>query len=292
MRDFSERLKQEILVSECAMGTMLQGIGLQTGVEFGEEWNLTAREKVQSIHKANIDAGAGIIFTNTFGANRFRLEHYGLAEKSGEINSKAAENIRQIAPDSVYVAGNMGPSGGILEIWGGNKSHEEIYEAFVEQVSALSDGGIDLVIVETMMDLEEAKIAARASKENTNLPVIASMSFDKDRNGYRTPWGISPQMAVEGLAAAGADVVGANCQITIADMVGLAAEFRACTDIPIIVQPNAGNPEMIKGVTYYRQTARDMAKYLDELIAAGPNIVGGCCGTTPEYTELVAEKVK
>ena len=292
MRDFSERLKQEILVSECAMGTMLQGIGLQTGVEFGEEWNLTAREKVQSIHKANIDAGADIIFTNTFGANRFRLEHYGLAEKSGEINSKAAENIRQIAPDSVYVAGNMGPSGGILEIWGGNKSPEEIYEAFVEQVSALSDGGIDLVIVETMMDLEEAKIVARASKENTNLPVIASMSFDKDRNGYRTPWGISPQMAVEGLAAAGADVVGANCQITIADMVGLAAEFRACTDIPIIVQPNAGNPEMIKGVTYYRQTARDMAKYLDELIAAGPNIVGGCCGTTPEYTELVAEKVK
>ncbi len=292
MRDFSERLKQEILVSECAMGTMLQGIGLQTGVEFGEEWNLTAREKVQSIHKANIDAGADIVFTNTFGANRFRLEHYGLAEKSGEINSKAAENIREIAPDSVYVAGNMGPSGGILEIWGGNKSPEEIYEAFVEQVLALSDGGIDLVIVETMMDLEEAKIAARASKENTNLPVIVSMSFDKDRNGYRTPWGISPQMAVEELAAAGADVVGANCQITIADMVGLAAEFRACTDMPIIVQPNAGNPEMIKGVTYYRQTARDMAEYLDELIAEGPNIVGGCCGTTPEYTELVAEKVK
>ena len=292
MRDFLRSLKNEVLLMDSAMGSMLQRAGLKTGIEYGEVWNLTNREKVQAVHRANVEAGSDIILTNTFGGGRFKLIQYGLADQAYEINRRAAENAREVAGDSVFVAGDMGPSGEILESSGGTRKVEEVYETFKEQAVALAEGGVDLIIVETMMDGEEARAAIGAAKEHTGLPVIGSMAFSRTKQGFRTQWGVDPARAAREMASVGADVVGANCMVGIEDMVELMAAFRTATDDYLIAQPNAGNPEVVDGVTVYRQTAEEMAERAADLLKAGAKIIGGCCGTTPEFVRLTAEIVK
>jgi 5-methyltetrahydrofolate--homocysteine methyltransferase len=288
-----ERLQSGPLVCDCAMGTELQKLGLKAGEELGELWNLSEdRVKVQSIHRANVEAGADVILTNTFGANPFKLAHYGVEDRLDDINRAGVRIAREVAGADGFVAGDVGPSGEILEDWGGTRTKEELYEGFHRQVLALAEGGADAIIVETMMDLEEAKLAVSAAKEHTDLPVIASMAFSKVQDGFKTLWGVRPEDAVKELLAVGADIVGTNCGITIEDMVALIRQMRAVTDAPLIAQPNAGQPEVVDGQTIYRQTMREMAGHVGALREAGADIIGGCCGTTPEYIREVSRRIK
>jgi len=275
------------------MGTELQKLGLKAGEELGDLWNLSEdRVKVQSVHRANVEAGADAILTNTFGANPFKLAHYGVEDRLGDINRAGVRIAKEVVGADGFVAGDVGPSGEILEDWGGTRTKEELYEGFKQQILALAEGGADAIIVETMMDLEEAKLAVSAAKEHTHLPVIASMAFSKVQDGFKTLWGVSPADAVEGLLSVGADIVGANCGITIEDMVEVIRQMRAVTDAPLIAQPNAGQPEVVDGQTIYRQTMQEMAGHIGDLRAAGADVIGGCCGTTPEYTREVSRRIK
>ena len=291
--DILQRLRSGPLVCDCAMGTELQKLGLKAGEELGELWNLGEdRVKVQSVHRANVEAGANVILTNTFGANPFKLAHYGVEDRLGDINRAGVRIAREVVGADGFVAGDVGPSGEILEDWGGTRTKEELYEGFKRQVMVLAEGGADAIIVETMMDLEEAKLAVSAAKEHIVLPVIASMSFSKVQDGFKTLWGVSPADAAKGLLSVGADIVGANCGITIEDMVALIRGMRAVTDAPLIAQPNAGQPEVVDGQTIYRQTMQEIAGHVRALREAGADVIGGCCGTTPEYIREVSQRIK
>ena len=288
-----QRLQSGPLVCDCAMGTELQKLGLNAGEELGELWNLSEDSvKVQSIHRANVEAGADLILTNTFGANPFKLAHYGVEDRLAEINRAGVRIAREVVGADGFVAGDVGPSGEILEDWGGTRTKEEVYEGFRKQVLALAEGGADAIIVETMMDLEETKLAVSAAKEHIDLPVIASMAFSKVTNGFKTLWGVRPADAVKELLSVGADIVGTNCGITIEDMVELIRQMRVVTDAPLIAQPNAGQPEVVEGRTLYRQTMQEMAGHVGVLREAGADIIGGCCGTTPEYILEVSRRIK
>ncbi|MFH1007563.1 MAG: homocysteine S-methyltransferase family protein [Candidatus Latescibacterota bacterium] len=287
------QLRSGPLVCDCAMGTELQKLGLDAGEQLGELWNLSGdRVKVQSVHRANVDAGAQLILSNTFGANPFKLAHYDAVDRLEQINRAGVRIAREVIGADGFVVGDVGPSGEILEEWGGTRTREELFEGFRQQIGALVEAGADAIIVETMMDLEEAKLAVTAAKEGTSLPVIASMSFSRVQEGFRTLWGVSPADAAKGLSAAGADIVGTNCGVTIEDMVEVIREMRAVTNEPLIAQPNAGLPQVVAGETSYRQTMQEMGEYIEALREAGADVIGGCCGTTPEYIREVTRRIR
>jgi 5-methyltetrahydrofolate--homocysteine methyltransferase len=279
-----------LLVSDGAWGTFLHEKGLKPG-ECPENWNLTRHEDVLDIARSYILAGADMIETNSFGGNRFKLKRYGLDDKTKVINEAAAKISRQAAGSLRHVLGSIGPSGIILMI--GEVSPEELYEAFREQAVALEKGGADAIIVETMSDLEEAVIAVKAAKESTMCEVICTMTFEKTLNGeYKTIMGISPSEIPLKLNAAGADIIGSNCGNGTKAMIDITRELRSVSqDIPIIIQGNAGMPKYLKGQTVFQETAEETAGYVSDLIKAGANIIGGCCGTTPEHIRQIAQKI-
>ena len=279
----------KVLVSDGAWGTFLQQKGLKLG-ECPEEWNLTHPDEVFDIAKSYIDAGADMIETNSFGGTIFKVEKYGLADKVFELNKAAAEISRKAAGDK-FVLGSVGPTGKILMM--GDVTEEELYEAFKEQVKALESGGVDAIMIETMTDLDEARLAIQAAKENTNCEVFCTMTFDKTINGeFRSMMGVSPTEMVNTLIAAGADLIGANCGNGIADMIGIVEEIRKTnSEIPILVHANAGMPHYHDGQTVFPESPDEMAVLVPKILAAGANIIGGCCGTTPEHICRVREMV-
>ncbi len=292
---FLNRVKNgEVLILDGAMGTQLQKLGLEAG-GCGDHFNLTAPEKVQEVHKAYLNAGSDIILTNTFGSSTLRLRHYELQDKMYEINKAGAELARAILPDDQhYVFGDVGPSGEILETSGGDASYEALYEVFKAQMVALRDGGVDAIIIETMMALDELVCAIRAAKENTELPVVASMSFSPGQFGYKSMMGIDPGRFVLEVTAAGADVAGTNCgDCTIKHMIKVIAEMKAAKpDAVLMAEPNAGLPVLENGAVVYKDTPEKMAELYKELAKAGANIIGGCCGTTPEHIKALSNMVK
>ncbi len=281
----------KILISDGAWGTFLHQKGLKPG-ECPESWNLNKPDDVLDIARSYILAGAEMIETNSFGGNRFKLKQYGLAEKTMEINEAAAKISRQAAGTDNHVLGSVGPTGIILMM--GEVKPEELYNAFKEQAIALEKGGADAIIVETMSDLEEALIAVKAARENTSCEIICSMTFEKTTSGdYKTIMGISPSEIPEELIAAGADIIGSNCGNGTKGMVDIAKELRkANAEIPIIIYGNAGMPKYLKGQTVFEETPEETSSYVSQLIDAGVNIIGGCCGTTPEHIRQIAEKVR
>lgn len=286
-----DKIKQgKILVSDGAWGTFLQQKGLKTG-ECPEEWNITHPDEVLDIACSYIEAGADMIETNSFGGTRFKLEKFGLAEKVFELNKAAAEISRKAAGEK-FVLGSVGPTGKILMM--GDVTEEEMYEAFKEQAMGLEAGGADAIMIETMSDLDEARIAIRAAKENTRCEVFCTMTFEKTVTGeFRSMMGVSPSEMTQILIDAGAELIGANCGNGIAGMVGIVEEIRkANTDVPILVHANAGMPVYQDGETVFPEKPEEMAALVPKIIAAGANIIGGCCGTTPMHICKVREVIK
>ncbi len=282
--------KGKILVSDGAWGTFLQQKGLSPG-ECPEEWNISRSDDVFGIAQSYVEAGADMIETNSFGANYFKLKNYGFESRVFEINKAAAEISRKAAGADRFVLGSVGPTGKLLMM--DEVTEDELYEAFKQQSIALEAGGADAIVIETMTDLEEARIAVKAAKENTGCEVICTMTFDKIIGGeYRTMMGISPTEMTEALVEAGADVIGANCGNGMADMIGIVKEIRqANATIPILIHANAGMPHYCDGKTTFPESPDDMARRVNEIVEAGANIIGGCCGTTPDHICKVREVV-
>ena len=277
-----------ILVSDGALGTMLQAYGLLPGV-CPETWNIDFPEKVEAIARAYAEAGSDAVETNTFGGNRFKLSHYGLQNHVTELNRKGVEITRRAIGSGRIVLGSMGPTGIILMM--GEVTPEELYEAFREQAVALAEAGADVLCIETMTDIEEAVLATRAARENTNLEVITTMTFDKTLQGdFRTMMGISPEQMVVALREAGADIIGTNCGNGMENMIPIVEEIRRCDpSIPILVHANAGKPHLHDGRNVFDETPEITASFVPRLIRAGANIIGGCCGTTPEHIRRMRE---
>jgi len=271
----------EVLISDGGTGTYLQSQGLEPG-GCPEEFNASHPEVIRGMARAYFDAGSDMVLTNSFGGSYFMLKKYGYAEHIAEFNRLAAEHALSQAPPNHYVIGSVGPTGEFLEPLG-PVSVEEMSQAFGEQICALREGGVDGIIIETMTALEEATLAVRVAKENTDLPVIATMVFDKGPRGFFTMMGVTPQMAVTGLQEAGADVVGANCGNGIDGMVELAAEFRQATNAHLLIHSNAGIPRLESGEVIYPESADYMVEGFSKLAELGVQIIGGCCGTGPEH---------
>ena len=286
-----ERLQRgDPLISDGATGTYLQEHGLEPG-GCPEELNVSQPEVVKAMAREYFDAGSDLVLTNSFGANRFMLKKYGYGDGVREFNRLAAEHARSQAPPGRYVIGSIGPTGEFLEPLG-EVSEAEMLDAFVEQATALEDGGADGVVIETMSALEESLLAIRAAKENTNLAVMVSMTFDPGPRGFFTMMGVTPQQAVQELLAAGADVAGANCGRGIDVMVQLAQQMREATDGYLLVHSNAGIPELVAGEIVYAESPEFMAQRFKTLANMGINIIGGCCGTGPEHIRALTAALK
>jgi 5-methyltetrahydrofolate--homocysteine methyltransferase len=289
MKAFLDRLARGPLVSSGAVGTLIQDRGLSPG-EISELWNLRQPEEVAAVYRSFFEAGADLIGTNTFGANRIKLKRYGLEELAHPFNLMGAQIARRALPDSCLIFGSAGPTGELLAPLG-SLTEEEVYHAFREQALALAEGGVDVLCFRTMSDLEELKIAIRAARENTDLPIIATMSFAGGQKGYRTMMGVDPKTAVLSLRETGAQVIGSNCGQGMEEMIGLMREMRDYDRGYLAAQPNAGKPQLIEGKTIYSQDPQDFASGVGDLLDMGVVIIGGCCGVGPEHIRAVAEVV-
>lgn len=291
MKKLLERLKDgEILVADGAIGTMLMDFGLKPG-EPPESFNLTRAEVLEEIARLYLNAGADIIQTNTFGASPVKLSFYSLEDKTEEINKNAVQAVRNVVKDRAYVSGSCGPSGKILKPYG-DIEPKEVYHSFERQINVLVSTGVDCIIIETMTDLREAELAIKAAKTiSSSTPVIATMTFDPTPRGFYTIMGINIKSAVHGLEEVGADIIGSNCGNGIENMIKIGKEFKKYSDLPIIIQSNAGIPSIKDNKPIYPEIPEFMAEKAKELVSAGISIIGGCCGTTPEHIKAIRNMV-
>jgi 5-methyltetrahydrofolate--homocysteine methyltransferase len=282
--------KGRILVSDGAWGTFLQKKGLKPG-ECPELWCVTRPNDVLDVAKAYIDAGADMVESDSFGGTSYKLEHYKLNNRVGEINEAAARISRQAAGDTKWVIASAGPTGKMLAM--GDVTEQDLYNAFKDQVVALEKGGADAICIETMSAIDEAVQAIKASRENTGLEVICTFTFEKTAHGgYRTMMGATPADAAKACVEAGAHIIGANCGNGIDRMIEIVKEMRkAAPTTPILVHANAGLPQNIDGVDVFPDTPEKMGLMVKDLVKAGANIVGGCCGTTPAHISAMKKSL-
>jgi len=289
MNTFNKVLQDEgTLLLDGAWGTEFFQRGLMPGCP-PDEWNLTHPKIIQEITQDYLSAGARVILTNTFGANRFRLEPHGLIERVAEINRKAAALAREVVADRALLAGDIGPSARFLALQ--EVAADELQQVFCEQARALAEGGVDLIVVESMTDAEEMAIAVSAAAKETGLPVVASMTYNKTPHGYRTMMGNSPEACVQKAEQAGAAVIGANCGSGIEDYVPLAPILRELTSLPLWIKANAGIPQIVGGKVAYPLSPEQYASFVPAILGVGVSMIGGCCGTSPAFVREMGKVI-
>jgi len=274
----------QILV-DGAWGTELQALGLAPGA-CPDAWNVTQPERVHSVAQRYVEAGSQIILTNTFGANRIVLSRHGLAEQVAAINQAGVRLSCSAAAGKAQVFASVGPSGKLLAL--GDVSAAELEDAFSEQVQALAEGGANALVLETFTDLEELSIALKAAK-TTGLPVVACMVFDSGAAKDRTAMGTTLEQAVKTLGEGGADAIGTNCGRGVEGYVPICRRLRALTVLPLWVKPNAGLPRLVEGQITYDVSPAQFAAGILELLDAGAQYVGGCCGSSPAFVRAIAQ---
>ena len=272
-------------IADGAWGTELDKLGCPPGY-CREEWNASHPDRVEQVARAYVASGAQVVLTNTFGANQFVLERHGMAERVAELNREGAKISRRAAGPSALVFGSIGPSGRMILM--GQVTEDELFAAFREQAEALAEGDADGLVVETMADLAEARAAVCAAK-TTGLMVVGSMTYDSGPDQTCTMMGVTPEQAAEGLTDAGADLIGCNCGIGIDNYVRVVQRYRAASSLPIWVKANAGLPRVVDDRVEYPLTPEASAEGVGQLVAAGANVVGGCCGTTPDHIAAMAQ---
>ena len=268
-----------LLLSDGAWGTQLMKRGLEPG-QAPDPWNLDQPGPVGEVALAYVSAGSNIILTNTFGGTRIQLARHNEAPRTAAINTAGVKISKQAAGTKAFVFASMGPCGKMLMM--GEIGSAEVSAAFAEQAAAIKAGGADGIVVESFTDLEETELAVKAAAA-TGLPVVASLTYDSGPDHTRTMMGVSPEQAAARLGPAGATVIGANCGIGIDNYILVARKYRAVWPGPIWIKANAGMPEVVNGKTAYRMTAETFGQRAVELVEAGATIIGGCCGTGPEF---------
>jgi 5-methyltetrahydrofolate--homocysteine methyltransferase len=282
-----EAARERPLLCDGAMGTQLMLAGLEQG-NCGEAWNLTQPERVLAIQRRYVEAGADCIITNTFGGSRIMLNRHGEADHAAPVNRAGVAIARQaFAGNPGYVLGDIGPFGGLLEPYG-DFTEAQVRSAFEEQAAALVEAGADAIIIETQTSLEELLIGIESARKAGAPCIIGSMAYDVTLDGstFRTMMGVEPERAAEFMEEQGAHIVALNCG-TGMDMVRARAaveRYRAATTLPVMVQPNAGKPRLENMKVVYDETPEQMAGEMMPLLAAGANVVGSCCGSTPDHT--------
>lgn len=276
-------MRENSVVTDGSWGTQLHKKGIKRG-ECSDFWNITHPDRVEEVARGYVDAGSRIILTNTFQSNRISLGRFNLAERTVEINRKGVQISTKAAGRKAYVFASIGPCGKMLLT--GETTEEEIQQTFQEQANAVADAGVDGIIVETMIDIVEAKIAAAAAKQ-TGLPVITSMVFDSGFNRDTTLMGVTPEDAARELKEVGVDGVGANCGQGIECYIPVCKRLRAATDLAIWIKPNAGLPKVEDEKTIYYTTAGEFAKFVPDLVKAGANFIGSCCGSDPGFVKEI-----
>ncbi len=281
MNEFIKNLlKNSPIVLDGAWGTQLQNKGLEPG-EIPDIWNLIHPEKVHEVAKAYVDAGSKIILTNTFGANKIRLSELPeYLERVDEINRRGVEISKAAADGKSYVFATIGPSGKLL--MSGDVTEDDLFGAFKEQALAVANAGADGIVIETMSDIEEAVIAAKAAK-TTGLPLVACMVFDSGKAKDRTMMGNTPEECVEKLLNVGVDVVGSNCGQGIETFLNICERLHKTSLGAVWIKPNAGLPIVVDGKAVYKTNPEEFARFVPDLINSGAGFIGGCCGTSPEF---------
>ena len=281
--------KQDVVLLDGASGSLIMEMGLAPGRP-PDEWNITEPQKVRSLHDAYLEAGSGIIITNTFGANGIKRGRSGLGERVHELNLRGAAIAREAAGGRALVAGDIGPTGELLEPYG-SLTAGNARAGFKEQARALHEGGADLIIIETMYDLREALLALEAGLEATPLPVVVSLTFEKKETGFVTIMGNRVGSALSELARAGASAVWANCSLSSSDMGDRDRGMGDSTSLPVFAQPDAGLPSIEGGKVKYDTGPVEFADDVVRMVDLGARAVGGCCGTNPTFMKVLREKL-
>jgi len=278
--------KDKIVILDGASGTQLQARGLPPSV-CPESWAIENPHALADLQNAYIEAGSNIIYTFTFGASRIKLSEYGFGDKVFEFNKELAALSKKIAGKRALVAGDISSMGRHLKPYG-DLPFEEAVDCFKEQVKGLVAGGVDLFVIETMSDIQEARAALIAVKETSDLPVMVSVTFEKDG---KTLTGTTPKVAVQILQSLGADVVGCNCSTGPDKMIDIIKEMKEVAAVPILAKPNAGVPRLENNKTVFDMEPLKFSEYGRPLVEAGVNFIGGCCGTSPKHIGMLSKAV-
>ncbi len=283
--------KERTVLLDGGMGTELIRHGFPPG-GCPESWNVEKPDVVKKIHKSYFDSGSDAVLTNSFGGNKIKLSSHQLGDKCYELNLAAARLAVEVKPEGRFVGGSMGPSGKFLKPIG-EFEEGEFEAAYAEQARGLTDGGADFLLIETQYDIKEALCALRGARKSSGLPIFVTITFNKNPRGYFTIMGNSVPQCVEELEKQSVPAVGANCTLDSAEMVDLTKIMREKTRLPLIVQPNAGKPSLssVAQVTY-SQGVEDYVRFIPEIIKNGADLIGGCCGTNPDYILRMAEILK
>ena len=283
-KEFIKLTEQKYLVLDGATGTFLQKSGMPTGV-CPEKWALENPDVLAGIHSSYKNAGSDIVYTCTFGGNRLKLETYGLGDKVFEYNKKLTEIAKQAVGQNTYVAGSVGPMGHFIEPLG-SLSFDEAYDIFAEQIKGLAAGGADMIVIETMIEMQETRAALLAAKDVCDLPIITSVTFGDDQ---LTLTGSDPVTTLITLQSLGADCVGTNCSTGPDDMIKVIKAMRPYANVPLMAKPNAGLPKIVDGNTVFDLSAEKFSEFIPAFMESGIVLMGGCCGTSPEYIKYIKD---